>query len=1652
MKAGERTFPATRELLILKPTTGSGSNFLDWVNNNTPIHSKDFGIIASAQETGQVVIVTVPEAGGFEELGPDIDAATTAFLRHEKLKVYVKQKSELAAKMQPYYCALEATLSSGALELIKADPDYAQAKLDYNPFELLRIIRERFWTQVLGDSPVARIREKMATMKLFANQVQGADETLGTIVRRRGEIETILLHSFDVPLLPTAERALDLLSKLNKRYEGLQRDVANGIVPITTYEAMYTKAMQWIPQKEERTAGIGYRAYSAQERAHDTRASYGGAKDGKHRGSGSSRGGGHSGGRGSSAGGSNNIPVTRITDRPPSAGSRGSGRPPRGLEAIFGQRSAAEQAILDGDAGCAHCHKQGHLKWGMDGSPTCPSFKANIAKVQAMRERQQALTVQGEFDEADEYNPQDLDTVEEGYMVSPAGRDELAVDRALLTYNKQSLVVLDTGATTHIFNPTCAGLGPVRALLPAITLGGMQNDTAPIVVDACADFLEFGEVPVSTLASANLLSQTRVIDANGHVSYDQATDSYGVTPGGSTVEFVFSRRYDRNGRRSQLYTYRVPLTRGGGSTIPMPSIRIDYSLYGHGRAGSGNYGDSDDDNLPDLFDVSAPNEGWTGDARQQALTINTVANNKRLFTKREVAAADAARELMSQGNFSSVSMINLIPRIAGCGITAKDVSNAEAIYGPPLAAMMGKTVRRQQEVGEAAPLARLIRSPADLVVDLFFVEGIVFAIGKLVPINMPLVAELRDKSTTNVAVALKRMISSASARSLDVINLRCDGEGSVAKMAPDLEADHGIIVITGAAGEHECVERDIRVIKERYRGIKGTCPFTLCRKLIVGAIICIVLMLSFESTTAYPDKSCAYERFTGRALRKDTHFRAASGTFVQALRTKNVGWNGAASRVEACVFMYPTGTSRACKLFSIKTGRVVTRSQFTIVPYNAIVIDVLNEIAAAEGYVRDLEVGVDAADINRAPEPIDSSAGSDVPDRIGRLLPFGGIPAILGPLQQHGGVDVQYEDLGDDRDNEGEDGDEPQFLDVGHPGHVTSEGAPALPTTNGAPASQPTLPLPRRHGPTRDPLQSLGSAAIWGAPLQRTSEIGGASPAGNVATLATLRDGSDTWGDHAYKVTMRAAMRDRPASAIPVITSELRQILNRKVWHPVHLRDLSTAERVSIIRSSMFLKEKYKPDGDFDKLKARLVAGGDQQNKDLYKDLSSPTAATTSVLTVAAIAAQQKRRVISIDIPGAFLNASLEPTGVKVHMRLDKLLAKMVVDLDSSYSQYMEPSGCVVVRLDMALYGCVEAAGLWFGVLTGVLVSYGFVANPYDICVLNRTGGSGHQTTITVHVDDILATSVSEKDLDDLAAHIDSLYPGATIHRGPAINYVGMHLDFATAGEVRITMPQAIESMLATSGVEGTSPTPSSATLFDVRSNVPMATTAEASWVLSTIMKVMFIAKRVNPECLLPVSFLATRVHSVDIDDVAKTRRVVKYMRKVRDIGIVLRVGATLQVRTYIDASYAVHRDSGKSHTGYVTTLGDGGPVDCRSGKQRIVTKSSTEAELVALSDTAARGIHLRNLLTSQGHITGPVIIYQDNLSTMALIRRGRPGAEGSRHVDIRYFWLKDRVDAGEVTVQHLVSPLMFANLLTKPLQGGQFINELEMLINRKAT
>ena len=127
-----------------------------------------------------------------------------------------------------------------------------------------------------------------------------------------------------------------------------------------------------------------------------------------------------------------------------------------------------------------------------------------------------------------------------------------------------------------------------------------------------------------------------------------------------------------------------------------------------------------------------------------------------------------------------------------------------------------------------------------------------------------------------------------------------------------------------------------------------------------------------------------------------------------------------------------------------------------------------------------------------------------------------------------------------------------------------------------------------------------------------------------------------------------------------------------------------------------------------------------------------------------------------------------------------------------------------------------------------------------------------------------------------------------------------------------------------------------------------------------------------------------------------------------------------------------------KGHTGGMMSLGRGAIITA-STKQKINTRSSTEAELVGVDDVMSKVLWTRYFIEAQGYNVKLSTIYQDNQSTILLENNGQASSKRTKHINVRYFFVTDRVKSKEVTIQYCPTKEMKADFFTKPLQGRLF-------------
>ena len=476
--------------------------------------------------------------------------------------------------------------------------------------------------------------------------------------------------------------------------------------------------------------------------------------------------------------------------------------------------------------------------------------------------------------------------------------------------------------------------------------------------------------------------------------------------------------------------------------------------------------------------------------------------------------------------------------------------------------------------------------------------------------------------------------------------------------------------------------------------------------LLVWLVLFCVSQLNTEPSSTSIDDYSPREIFLGRALNYKRDLRIGYGDYAQVqVSLGDSEYNTLESRTEGAIAVWPTGNLQSgVKFFLLGSHRIVTRDQWVPLPMPPPVIEYLNKLADKYPVSRDPQfiVGNRALDDDIEADPLDSAHAAAISDGPLCVIPnqndlahFASEPSTDPPTQ------TTVVEAATDQTAQATSTVEPVAdvpIDVPTK-HQTNE-----------PTDHPTADTASEHGVPDDGVTEASTAEPTPAPTHGYNTRRGARK--DYSTMHSggrLRTPECHYGLH---ISVNKALNKLGRTALHAMLDEMIQFHCKGVGKPIHKRDLTFQQLKSVIRSSMFLKEKYLSTGEFEKLKARLVAGGDQQDKAMYEDVTSPTVATAAFFMAAAIAARENRHVATVDIGGAFLNAEMGHHNV--YMSLDPLLAAIFKTVDGEYQEFMNDDGTIIVKLSKVPYGCVQSSKLWYEHLCGTLLEMGFIRNPLD--------------------------------------------------------------------------------------------------------------------------------------------------------------------------------------------------------------------------------------------------------------------------------------------------------------------------------------------------
>lgn len=437
---------------------------------------------------------------------------------------------------------------------------------------------------------------------------------------------------------------------------------------------------------------------------------------------------------------------------------------------------------------------------------------------------------------------------------------------------------------------------------------------------------------------------------------------------------------------------------------------------------------------------------------------------------------------------------------------------------------------------------------------------------------------------------------------------------------------------------------------------------------------------------------------------------------------------------------------------------------------------------------------------------------------------------------------------------------------------------------------------------------------------------------------------------------------------------------------------------------------KFDKHGQFQKCKARLVVRGDQQRKSTHEETYAATLAGRSFRTLMAVAARFDLELIQYDAVNAFVNAELDKN---VFMRMPP--------------GHRKPG--MILMLRKALYGLRESPLLWQRELTATLTELGFKPVPHETCCMTKGG-----VIIFFYVDDIVLAYRKQRE-DEVERITRALQAKYKLTGGTPLQwFLGVEIIRDRENKL-LWLSQSDYLDKIANLIDRT----------DLRHDVPMkqeellphdelASRGSIRSYQRKIGSILYAAVITRPDVAFAASRLARHNSNPGPEHHTAADQVLLYLRKTKTMA--LQFGGDDVFTMASDASFADNTLDRKSSQAYAMTL-FGGTIGWRANKQSTVTTSTTEAELLALSQAAKEAMFVSRLIKELGVTLDDerIRIRCDNQQTIKLVNKDIATLQTKlRHVDIHNHWLRQEAQRNRILVEYIPTANMIADGLTKPL------------------
>ena len=507
------------------------------------------------------------------------------------------------------------------------------------------------------------------------------------------------------------------------------------------------------------------------------------------------------------------------------------------------------------------------------------------------------------------------------------------------SYGEMS-ICLDSCAGESIFKSKNLFRNFRQSDVPVI-VRGVNSDSNPMIVTEEGE-TEFGTVYYSEYCVANVLSLGNAVDEFHIVRYLDKFDRFIV----------------QVNKKGPIYTF-------------------------HRDTNTNTY-------ICDLANDVTDSNTVTG--RHIVTLVSSVSDNMKKYSTREVKQAALARRYqINLGPCSSTDLIKLITqgKLDNNRIVAQDVIRAYDIWGPALANLKGKTTSHKSELQEEiSVLNAQLKVDQIMFVDLMFVNSIPYLVSVFKPLEYVSVSKLAKKDILSIYNTVINHVNSIRKHGLNITMLRVDGESAISTdwFNSKINAEGIILDTTGAGEAVSVVERKIRQIKERFRGISNTLPFKLTETLETWLVKYVVSRIVLVPTKNSIEFVSPREKLWGRRINVDKELKHGFGDYVQV--HSSVVNNSMYERTSGAIALMPSGNLEGSWYFYLlHNGEIVKRNKATTMPITDDIIAYLNSKAVGrKGKIHNIdkplfEMGNQHIPIDDYDDDIEfNAAGNDQPD------------------------------------------------------------------------------------------------------------------------------------------------------------------------------------------------------------------------------------------------------------------------------------------------------------------------------------------------------------------------------------------------------------------------------------------------------------------------------------------------------------------------------------------------------------------------------------------------------------------------------------------------------------------------------------------------